>query len=219
MEQISKKELLALTNISYGQLYRWKRERLIPEEWFIKQSSFTGQETFFPREQILERVQSIIELKDHYSLEELAQLLSPEASSTLSVDSLSKIDGVDGVFIDLLKRGYLAQKTELRFSEAVLLVALAHYIDTEGFTAEAAAELAAKDIDAAYAHPTEKTQCALFSVTGEGGRTYHVVFTDSLNAPKFDNDISLIGMLPLTETSDHIKKIVLKQRASDGGRS
>lgn len=44
---ISKKDLLAITGISYGQLYRWKRERLIPEEWFIKQSSYTGQETFF----------------------------------------------------------------------------------------------------------------------------------------------------------------------------
>ena len=64
MSMISKKELLALTDISYGQLYRWKREGLIPEEWFIKQSSYTGQETFFPREQMLSRVQSILESKD-----------------------------------------------------------------------------------------------------------------------------------------------------------
>ena len=40
---ISKKDLLNDTGISYGQLYRWKREGLIPEEWFIKQPSFTGQ--------------------------------------------------------------------------------------------------------------------------------------------------------------------------------
>ncbi|MCL2486473.1 MAG: YhbD family protein, partial [Oscillospiraceae bacterium] len=31
---ISKKDLLEFTGISYGQLYRWKREGLIPEEWF-----------------------------------------------------------------------------------------------------------------------------------------------------------------------------------------
>ena len=42
---ISKKDLLARTGISYGQLYRWKRQNLIPEEWFIKKSTFTGQET------------------------------------------------------------------------------------------------------------------------------------------------------------------------------
>ena len=59
LDLISKKELLAQTGISYGQLYRWKRARLIPEEWFLKQSAFTGQETFFPREQVLRRIQAI----------------------------------------------------------------------------------------------------------------------------------------------------------------
>ena len=57
MNLISKKDLLAVTGISYGQLYRWKRQRLIPEEWFIKKASYTGQETFFPRESIISRVE------------------------------------------------------------------------------------------------------------------------------------------------------------------
>ncbi|TDT46060.1 uncharacterized protein DUF4004 [Fonticella tunisiensis] len=51
----SKKELLELTGIPYGQLYRWKRKKLIPEGWFIRKSTFTGQETFFPKEKILAR--------------------------------------------------------------------------------------------------------------------------------------------------------------------
>jgi DNA-binding transcriptional MerR regulator len=74
-QMISKKELLELTGISYGQLYRWKRERLLPEEWFIKRSSYTGQETYFPREQVLERIKTIQELKSSQSLEEIAQQL------------------------------------------------------------------------------------------------------------------------------------------------
>lgn len=78
VELISKKELLQLTNISYGQLYRWKRKNLIPEEWFIKKSVSTGQETFFPREQILERIAKIIELKDQVSLDELSEIFSPK---------------------------------------------------------------------------------------------------------------------------------------------
>ena len=56
LELISKKQLLAETGISYGQLYRWKRARLIPEGWFLKQSSYTGQETFFTKQQMLARV-------------------------------------------------------------------------------------------------------------------------------------------------------------------
>ena len=68
MDLISKKELLALTGISYGQLYRWKRQGLIPEEWFIKRSAYTGQDTFFPREQILSRIRTIQDDKDRYSM-------------------------------------------------------------------------------------------------------------------------------------------------------
>lgn len=74
--EISKKELLELTGITYGQLYRWKRKQLIPEEWFIKKSSYTGQETYFPREKILERIDKIINLKDDFSLDELADTFS-----------------------------------------------------------------------------------------------------------------------------------------------
>ena len=65
---ISKKDLLKEMNISYGQLYRWKREGLIPDEWFIKQSVSTGQETFFKRELIIPRIKAILDLKDQYQL-------------------------------------------------------------------------------------------------------------------------------------------------------
>lgn len=75
---ISKKELLAKYGISYGTLYRWKRMGLIPDEWFIKTSAVTGQETFFIREVICERVELILEQKDNRaSLEALGRQLSP----------------------------------------------------------------------------------------------------------------------------------------------
>lgn len=79
-EQISKKDLLELTGISYGQLYRWKRKGLIPEAWFIKKAAFTGQETFFPRAEILERVSRIQGMKDDINLDQLAGLLSSRPS-------------------------------------------------------------------------------------------------------------------------------------------
>lgn len=74
---ISKRELLDLTGISYGQLYRWKRKQLIPEDWFIKKSSFTGQETFFPKDQILARIDKIVNMKDDLSLDDIAVKVSP----------------------------------------------------------------------------------------------------------------------------------------------
>ena len=75
---ISKKELLARYNISYGALYRWKRKGLIPDEWFIKKSTVTGQETFFPEKLVCERVETIQSMKEEVLLDELADKLSGE---------------------------------------------------------------------------------------------------------------------------------------------
>ncbi len=81
---ISKKDLLELKGISYGQLYRWKRKNLIPEEWFIRKSTYTGQETFFPREKILLRVDRIKNMKDDTSLNDLADVFSPDIKGVTS---------------------------------------------------------------------------------------------------------------------------------------
>lgn len=73
---ISKREVLEQYGISYGALYRWKRLGLIPEDWFIKKSTVTGQETFFKREQICQRVELILDRKESTSLEDLAAVLA-----------------------------------------------------------------------------------------------------------------------------------------------
>ena len=78
-ELISKKDLLLRSGISYGALYRWKRKGLIPEDWFIKKATVTGQETFFPAKLICERVELIKSQKDELSLDELARSFSSES--------------------------------------------------------------------------------------------------------------------------------------------
>ncbi len=45
-------------------------------EWFIKKSSFIGQETFFPKDKVLERIRQILDLKDGASLDDLAEQFS-----------------------------------------------------------------------------------------------------------------------------------------------
>jgi DNA-binding transcriptional MerR regulator len=78
---ISKKEVLQTYGISYGALYRWKRMGLIPEDWFLRKSTSTGQETFFRRTQICPRVELILAREQGISLEELAQQLSHKAEA------------------------------------------------------------------------------------------------------------------------------------------
>lgn len=104
---ISKKELLELTGISYGQLYRWKRKSLIPEDWFIRRSTFTGQETFFPKQQILARIDKIIHMKDDLSLDELADMFSPNlAGAMIKLEDLTKQNIVSKSALDLFARHF-----------------------------------------------------------------------------------------------------------------
>lgn len=78
---ISKNDLLKKYGISYGTLYRWKRMRLIPEEWFVKKATNTGQETFFPQRLIFNRVELILERQKTQTLEQIARSLSQKEQS------------------------------------------------------------------------------------------------------------------------------------------
>ncbi|WP_068620539.1 YhbD family protein [Paenibacillus tuaregi] len=99
---ISKKELLDITGISYGQLYRWKRKNLIPEDWFIRKSSYTGQETFFPREKVLARIDKIVNMKEGLSLDELADVFSPSLKEiSLTGDILLKRNIVTNIALEI----------------------------------------------------------------------------------------------------------------------
>jgi Protein of unknown function (DUF4004) len=113
-ELISKKDLLELAGISYGQLYRWKRKDLIPEEWFVRKSTFTGQETFFPKEKILERIEKIQTMKENLSLDELADMFSPNLTTlNYTKDELTKRNIVSTAVVDF----YLEQeKGSLQFN-------------------------------------------------------------------------------------------------------
>ena len=82
---VSKKNLLEKYSISYGALYRWKRKGLIPEEWFIKKSTPTGQETFFPKDLIFERVEMILSKKEDVLLDELAEKISGEEENKAKI--------------------------------------------------------------------------------------------------------------------------------------
>lgn len=200
MNLISKKDLLAITGISYGQLYRWKRERLIPEEWFIKQSAYTGQETFFPREQILSRVQSILDLKDKYSLDELAKILSPGTSSSkISVKDLDQIDEIDKELLKLIPQIY--QKEELDFYEVALAAAISKVSKKIGLPADQSGDLLRRSIAAASGQKNVNSSCTIFAA----GKDYHTVFSPNLAPMEFDDDIEAEEPIHLSEIADKIK--------------
>ena len=192
-ELISKKELLELTDISYGQLYRWKRERLIPEDWFIKRSSFTGQETFFPRTQALERVNVIKELKGDLSLEAIADLLSPKGKA-IAVRDLEDILDIDSEYLELVfasradspvtasfcaksdaaksntaksdaAKSDTAVAGQLSFSEVVFIGALGALVKDGILTSAVAAKLAVDSRELAQQWINEAMHCDVLAVS------------------------------------------------------
>lgn len=200
MNLISKKDLLAITGISYGQLYRWKRERLIPEEWFLKQSAYTGQETFFPREQILSRIKSILDLKDIYSLEELAKILSPESSvEKISVEDLMEVEEIDRELLEILPEVF--EEDRFEFFEVALTIAISQTAKRIGLSQEAMKNLLRKSAAAAMQLKTVNIFCTIFLIDEE----YHAVFTPNSVAMSFDNEIEMKEQLPLSEITDSIK--------------
>jgi hypothetical protein len=125
---ISKKDLLRETGISYGQLYRWKRKNLIPEEWFIRKSAFTGQETFFPKEKILERINRIMNMKEDLSLDDLAQQFTYKPMElNIDKDSITSRNIVTQNIVTLYE-GIYGEKKSFSFDELLHMFIVEKYL-------------------------------------------------------------------------------------------
>lgn len=201
VDLISKKELLALTGISYGQLYRWKRERLIPEEWFIKQSAYTGQETFFPRQQILSRVQTILDAKDRYSLDELSRLLSPETSPGFrSAEGLKTMEELEPALLPVIQSLY--GKENYEFADVVLFAGVSLAGRALALSGEAMGELLVKAASAAI--PLQKlTDLNLTAFRAEG--RIHVLLSKTAAPFALDSDLEVLGSWDLGELAGRLK--------------
>jgi len=182
MNLISKKDLLAVTGISYGQLYRWKRQRLIPEEWFIKKAAYTGQETFFPRESILSRVETILQLKDTYSMEQLAEMFSKgtEKGPGLMPEELATIEEIPSEWRDCLPQ--LMKRDTITWDDVIAAVFVA---GCAGPTAEEKLDLLGR---MPYPIPSgDSGAIALMKVDGR----HHVLIIKGTAGLALSNDIEV----------------------------
>jgi len=154
-ELISKKEILDMTGISYGQLYRWKRKELIPEEWFIKKSSYTGQETFFPREKIINRINKIIELTDDMPLDDLAAMFTNKPKvDDVSEEYLIEKEIIREETLPIYK-DIFREKEEYSFKDVVLMDILQREFDLGKLTISEI-EVILKLLDKEYKNIEEK---------------------------------------------------------------
>ena len=200
-ELISKKELLELTKISYGQLYRWKRKNLIPEEWFIRKSTYTGQETFFPKERILDRIEKIKNMKGDVSLDELANMLSPNLTELVRKrEDLIKLNIISKSTLEFYTEERVKDK-ELNFEKILYLSILDNLFDSgkinfdEGklilnFLEEFYPKYKGKNCELLFLRKLGISSCCLVSKS---------------NMINFENSMKIVENLNLTDLIEELK--------------
>lgn len=201
---ISKKDLLEVTNISYGQLYRWKRKNIIPEEWFIKKSTFTGQETFLPKDKIIERIEYILSMKDDISLDDMANMFAKKDSAKkFDIESLISKNVIckntKNIFEQIYKIDEVGKK------ELLVLSIIESYLIKSIITIEELKQIISiidNSFDRLY---NEEAKIYLFRKLGVpfaiGCKNYKDIFFD-------DNMVKIIDINLVKEISEITKKMI-----------
>ena len=201
-DYISKKEILELAGISYGQLYRWKRKNLIPEEWFIRKSTFTGQETFFPRDKILERIVKIKNMKDDLSLDDMVDMFSPILKDILlNKNELIEKDIVTEMAFGLYE-GFYGSTEVFTFDKILYIAVLEKFLNTGGIGIEES-KMIIQNLDENYSNFKDKgceivfirkigiSTCFLIGIPNELYFEKNVKFVEKINLPKLIEELKL----------------------------
>ncbi len=201
-ELISKKDLLQATDISYGQLYRWKRKGLIPEEWFVRKSTFTGQETFFPRDQALARIQKIKTMKDEdASLDSIAEAVSPNlATTSIGVSDAADRGIVSNAALELYRDVHPGAEP-LAFGELLTAYVLDRLLHTGDVSLEEGRMLA-RGLEETYG-TCEGKACDFVFVRKMGLSTCFVVASGAEMA--FESGARVVARLPLATCIEELK--------------
>ncbi len=188
MEFITKKELLEEMNISYGQLYRWKRLGLIPESWFIKRRATTGQETILPRKKIVARVGEITELLKTHSLEQLAEKYSFDgAKSVIAFEDLYKSPYLAPEYVNAV--GNYFKKTGYTAREYMMIICCADVAKKERFTTRQYVDLLRFALPVAEKTTKQDVRCIIFAAGGD----YHLTMVANSADITFDTGLRIMG--------------------------
>ena len=201
MDYITKKELLEEMNISYGQLYRWKRLGLIPESWFIKRPSATGQETVLPRKKITGRIKEITALMEKYSLEEIRGRFSFDISKeVISFDGLYKSPHLKAEYVNAV--GNYFKKPGYTACEYMMIICAADVAQKERFTTRRYVDLLRYALPAAAKCEKLETRCVFFAAGGD----FHLMLIDNTRTPQFDSGLRTAGSYNFETMWEKLKK-------------
>ncbi len=188
MEYITKKELLEETGISYGQLYRWKRMGLIPENWFIKRPASTGQETILPRKKIINRITEITTLAKTHSMEQLAAKYSFDSEKdVISFEDLYKSPYLQAEYVNAV--GNYFKKAGYTACEYMMIICCARVARSERFTTRQYVDLLRYALPVAQSIKNNNVRCIFFAAGGD----YHLCILENSSNITFDSGLRVAG--------------------------
>ncbi|MDF2837526.1 MAG: hypothetical protein K0Q63_3166, partial [Paenibacillus sp.] len=174
---------------------------LIPEEWFIRKSAFTGQETFFPKDLILARIDKVLHLKDDLSLDELAgQLTSGPINATLSRNEMIERNIVSSIVAQRYMSGD-APATSYAFDRMLILYTIDMLLRSgEMGLDEGDSLLAVLEVH----YPRFKGDaCDLVFIRKMGVASFALVSSGALLY--FDDGVKVLRRLNMHETMEQLK--------------
>lgn len=200
-EYITKKELLEEMNISYGQLYRWKRMGLIPENWFIKRPASTGQETILPRKKAVKRIQDIQQMMASHSLEQIVArfAFSPKAD-VIEFESLYKSKHLTAEYVSAL--GNYFKKPGYTAVEYMMIICCADVARKERYTTRQYVDLLRYALPVAQKCEKVETRCIFFAAGGD----YHIALLDNTATITFDMGLRTMGDYNFETMWDKLKE-------------
>lgn len=198
---ITKKELLKKTDISYGQLYRWKRQGIIPEEWFIKKSSITGQETVLPMEKAIERIYEIKTLMKDFSLEEIAEKYSINLKKeVIPFENLYSSPYLQNEYVNAV--GNYFKKSGYTMIEYMVIICCAEVSRKEHYTIRQYVDLLRYALPLADKTEKLESRCIIFAAGGD----CHIRITNLESNIIFDSGLRIYGDYNLEDMWNKVKE-------------
>ena len=188
MDYITKKDLLVEMDISYGQLYRWKRLGLIPESWFIKRPATTGQETVLPRKKIIKRINEIRQKMEKYSLDQLVEMYSFDINRTvIAFEDLYKSPHLQAEYVNAV--GNYFKKPGYTACEYMMIICAADVARKERFTTRQYVDLLRYALPVAAKCTKLEVRCIFFAAGGD----HHLMITENTATQMFDSGLRVTG--------------------------
>lgn len=199
-DYITKKQLLEQMNISYGQLYRWKRQGLIPEAWFVKQAAATGQETVLPRKKIIRRIEDITLLMEKYSLDEIVKKLSFDSvARVVSFQQLYDIKELPTEHVNAI--GNYFKKDGYTPGELMIMLCMSDTAQKEHFTTRQYVDLLRYALPVAEKVDKAEKRCVVFAAGGD----YHLCLSDLSCENVFDSGLRTVSAYNFETLWDKLK--------------